>query len=177
MKERKEMNVVYLLFLILLAFSLSACSPSPEFERYKGSSLQIAVVGEAPDIKEEQVKFTEIPLEELTDEGIKAYDAVVILENNLPEAAEDQYADLYLDSTIPFFFMGTDNYVPFVEKELAYDQSMDWTAGTDYAVGILRTKEDSVKKWAYGLYNDEKTDEHVREVYSRIFETIDELEQ
>ena len=177
MKKRKEMNVVYLLFLILLAFSLSACSPSPEFERYEGGSLQIAVVGEAPDVKEEQIKFTEIPLEELTIEGIKAYDAVFIMENQLSEAAEDQYADLYLDSPIPIFFMGTDNYVPFVEKELAYDQEMDWTAGTDYAVGILRTKEDSIKKWAYGLYNDEKTDEHVRDVYSRIFETIDGLQQ
>ena len=148
MKKKKEMNVVYLLFLILLAFSLSACSPSPEFERYEGGSLQIAVVGEAPDVKEEQIKFTEIPLEELTIEGIKAYDAVFIMENQLSEAAEDQYADLYLDSPIPIFFMGTDNYVPFVEKELAYDQEMDWTAGTDYAVGIFSTHEESIKKLA-----------------------------
>ena len=29
----------------------------------------------------------------------------------------------------------------------------------------------------YGLYNDKKTDEHIKEMFSRIFKTIDELNQ
>ncbi|WP_225983678.1 MULTISPECIES: hypothetical protein [Bacillaceae] len=53
---------------------------------------------------------------------------------------------------------------------------MNWTSGNSYAVGIFTTQDDdTLKKWGYGLYNDEKNDEHIKDVYSRIFKTIDEL--
>jgi hypothetical protein len=72
--------------------------------------------------------------------------------------------------------MGTDNYVPFTEKDLEYDKTWNWTAGISYAVGVLPSQEDNtLKYWEYGLYNDEKTDEYINDVYSRIFKTIDEL--
>jgi hypothetical protein len=169
----------YLSFILLiLLFALSACSQSPDFELYEGKALSIAVVGEPPEVEEEQVRFNEISFDELTSEEIESYDAVFIMENNLSEAAERQYADVYLNSTIPFFFIGTDNYVPFTEKDMEYNKTSNWTAGISYAVGILTSQEDNtLKHWVYGLYNDEKTDEHIKEMYSRIFKTIDELNQ
>jgi hypothetical protein len=169
----------YLCFILLiLTVALTACTSRPNFELYEGHSLRIAVVGEPPEVKEEQVIFTEVSFDEMTSEELKSYDAVFIREDNLSEASESQYADVYLNSTIPFFFIGTDNYVPFTEKDLEYEKTSNWTAGTSYAVGVLTSQEDdTLKKWEYGLYNDEKTDEHIKEMYSRIFKTIDELNQ
>ncbi|WP_335870872.1 hypothetical protein [Bacillus sp. 2205SS5-2] len=169
----------YLCFILLiLTVALTACTSSPDFEAYEGNSLRIAVIGESPKVKVEQVRFTEISFDEMKSEELKSYDAVFIREDNLSEASESQYADVYLNSTIPFFFIGTDNYVPFTEKDLVYDKTSNWTAGISYAVGLLASQEDgTLKKWEYGLYNDEKTDEHIKEMYSRIFKTIDELNQ
>jgi hypothetical protein len=126
------------------------------------------------------VRFTEISFDEMTSEELKTYDAVFIRENNLSEAAESQYADVYLNSTIPFFFISVNNHIPFTVKETGYNESWNWTAGNgkNYAVGVLTFKEDeSLKSWGFGLYNDKKTDEHIKDVFSRIFKTIDELNQ
>ena len=60
---------------------------------------------EPPEVKEEQVEFTKISFDKMTNKELNSFDAVFIREDNLFEAAEDQYADVYLDSTIPFFFI------------------------------------------------------------------------
>ena len=36
-------------------------------------------------------------------------------------------------------------------------------------------EDNKLKNWSYGLYNDKKTDENMKEMYSRMFKTIDEL--
>jgi hypothetical protein len=167
-KGKRYLSLILLIFTV----ALTACTQSPNFELYEGKSLKIAVVGEPPEVKEEQVRFTEISFDEMTNEELKSYDAVFIRENNLSEAAESQFADVYLNSTIPFFFIGTDNYVPFIEKDLEYNKDSSWTAGTSYTVGVLLSE---LKNWKYGLYNDKKTDENINEMFSRIFKTIDEL--
>ena len=176
MKKIKRTKYLSSTFLTLIILVLSACTIGPDFELYEGKPLRIAVVGEPPEVKEEQVKFTKISFVKMTNKELDSFDAVFITEENLFEADEDQYADVYLDSTIPFFFIGTDNYIPFVEKDMKYDKTMNWSAGISYAVGIL-IQDDALKKWEYGLYNDEKKEEHIKDVYSRIFTTIDELNQ
>ncbi|MDX8365657.1 hypothetical protein [Cytobacillus sp. IB215665] len=176
---KKSKGKRYLSFIILiLTVALTGCSLSPDFDTYEGHSLRIAVVGEPPAVKELQVIFTEVSSDEMTSEELKSYDAVFIREDNLSEASESQYADVYLNSKIPFFFIGTDNYIPFTEKDLKYDKTSNWTAGNSYSVGVLTSQEeDTLKKWEYGLYNDKKTDEHIEEMYSRIFKTISLLNQ
>ncbi|MDQ0155451.1 hypothetical protein [Robertmurraya andreesenii] len=88
-------------------------------------------------VNEEQVIFTKISFDEMASEELKSYDAVFIRENNLSEAAKSQYADVYLNSSIPFFFISANNHIPFTVKETAYNESWNWTAGQSYAVGVL----------------------------------------
>ncbi|OIK13618.1 hypothetical protein [Bacillus sp. MUM 13] len=169
-------KIKYLFILVFLTAALAACASTPDFKPYNGNSLRIAVVGEPPEVIEEQVRFTKISFDEMTIGKLKSYDAVFIEKNNLYKAAESKYTDVYLKSAIPFFFIGTDNYVPFIKKDLAYDKSFNWRPGIGYAVGILALKgKDTVKIWGYGLYNEKKTDENIGDVYSRIFEQIDKL--
>jgi hypothetical protein len=174
MNRIKGKNCLAFILLILI-FVITACTQSPEFELYDGKALNIAVVGEQPEVKEEQVRFTEISFVELTMKELESYDAVIITEENLPEAAESKYANTYLDSTIPFFFISANSHIPFTIKETEHDESWKWTAGKHYAVGFLTSLEDeSLNSWGYGLYNDKKTAETIQDVYSRIFKTIQE---
>lgn len=64
-------------------------------------------------------------------------------------------------------------------KDVEYDSSWEWTLGKSYAVGVMTIQEDDeevVKSWKYGLYNDEKNNENIKELYARIFWTIEELQ-
>ncbi|WP_262372536.1 lysozyme inhibitor LprI family protein [Sutcliffiella horikoshii] len=166
-------SVIFMVIVIVV----TACTQNVDFKMYEGKKLDIAVIGEPPEVKEEQVIFTEISFDEMTPENLTSYDAVIITENNLSEAAEDQYAEVYSESTIPFFFIGTDNFAFFTEKDWQYDKTSEWTAGRSYAVGILTSKEDdTLKHWGFGLHNDIKNNEHLKEMYSRVFLLIDELD-
>ncbi|MEH7115594.1 hypothetical protein V7124_25020 [Neobacillus niacini] len=177
MNRKKGKNYLSFILLILL-FALTACTQSPDFELYEGKPLKIAVVGEPLKVNEEQVIFTEISFDEMASEELKSYDAVFITEENLPKAAESKYANIYLDSTIPFFFISANSHIPFTVKETEYDESWNWTAGQSYAAGVLNLKEDELlKSWGYSFYNDIKTNEQIKNVYSRIFKTIDEIHQ
>lgn len=170
-------NVMKYLSFVLLIFLLSACTQSPDFELYEGKSLRIGVVGEPPEVKEEQVTFSKISFDNLTREEIDSYDAIFITEENLHQASESKYTYTYLNSPIPFFFISANSHIPFTVKETEFDESWNWTAGNNYAVGVLTSNEEdeTIKSWGFGLYNDKKTDENIKEVYSRIFETIEGL--
>lgn len=175
MERFKRKEYLCFIFLILIV-SLMACTSSPDFEAYEGDSLKIAVVGNPPKVKEEQVRFTKISFDEMVSEEMNSYDAVFIREDYLLEASKNQYADVYLASSHPFFFIGTNNFLPFTQEDYKYDKTSNWTSGTSYTVGILASQEnDTLNAWGYSLSNDTKTDEYMKEMYSRVFKTIDEL--
>lgn len=121
------------------------------------------------------MSFTQISFDQMASAEADSYDAVFIGENKLPKAAESRYADVYLQSGIPFFFIGTDVHFPFTEKDLEYDKKSVWAPGRSYANGILASHENgTLTNWAFSLHNDEKTDEHVKAMYPAIFRTIEE---
>jgi len=167
-----------LYFLIVMQFALLlACSQSPDFELYEGKALSIAIVGEPPELREDNISFSKVSLDELANKNLDSFNAVLIMEEHLTEAAESQYTDIYLNSTIPFFFISAQNHIPFTEKDTEYNDSWDWTPGNSYATGVLKSqKDDSLKGWGFGLYNDKKNEENIKEMYSRIFKNIEESE-
>ncbi|NWL88398.1 hypothetical protein DMN77_12450 [Paenibacillus sp. 79R4] len=120
---------------LVILFVMSACmstKPENKFKLYEGKSLRIAVIGEPPQIKEEQVNFREISFDDLNKGEL---------------------------------------------KNIEYEETWDWTPGTIYAVGSYKSNEDhSLKSWGLALYNNEKTDENIKNLYSRIFTKIEELD-
>lgn len=162
-------SIVWLLFLV------TGCSTDPEFELYKGKNLSIAVLGEGPAVKEQQVEFQEISFDEFNAEVLRKFDAVFITKEYLAEAAQSQYAPVYSDAHMPFFFLesNTGEY-PFIDADLEYEDASEIPNHNYYATGYLKTAQQEEKTWTYGLYNDEVNEENIQEVFSRIFKTIEE---
>lgn len=139
--------------------------------------LKIGVVGESPEVKESQVQFEEINLNDLTNINLKSkYDGIIIMKDFLPEAAKSGYAEVYKKSGVPFFFIQSKTtYIAFIEKEIDYDEFPDENT-LNYATGYYQNGEEA-QFWEYGLYNDEETDAHIKDVYTRIFKTISTIEE
>ncbi|WP_222599461.1 hypothetical protein [Aquibacillus kalidii] len=152
-------------------------SSNTEFNLYNGKSLKIAVIGESPKVREEQVEFNEISFDELSKEQVDSYDAVFIMKEKFPEASESQYATIYLKSTIPYFFIATKSLIPFTSVEdIEYSDSWDWQPGLAYIQGVYKPKNsERADRVGFGLYNDEKTKEHIEATYSLVFKKIADL--
>lgn len=61
MKRTKGMRCFTFTFIFLL-LALSACNPKSEFKLYEGKPLRIAVVGELPEVEEEQIGVDQVSL-------------------------------------------------------------------------------------------------------------------
>ncbi|MCD5322205.1 MULTISPECIES: hypothetical protein [Pontibacillus] len=91
-------------------------SKNVEFEPYSGKALKIAVVGASPEVREENVRFNELSFKKLREEDLTLYDAVFVMKENLSEASQSQYVDVYKRHEIPFFFISARNSIPFFEN-------------------------------------------------------------
>ncbi|WP_342562829.1 hypothetical protein NST84_25150 [Paenibacillus sp. FSL R7-0345] len=174
------MKVLYPL-LILATFILSGCTlvldtqpDSVDTPPYAGKGLNVAVIGEAPSVRERQVAFSAITLDEMYDNSRSLsaeYDAVIIMKEHLSEAAEARYAEVYQTAGIPFFFIGsTKSYMPFVLEDLDYEDVPEMN-NEMYATGYFNA-EDKWQFWATGLYNNKVNNRNIKSAYSAVFEAI-----
>lgn len=173
----KKLICSFLIFFLLI--TLVSCNESesqPTKVNPFGKALKIGVIGKIPNVKEEQVKFMEIKFSDLENQNFDSnYDAVFITKDNLSEAAQDKYAPIYKKSKIPFFFFQSNKtYIPFVTDNLSYEDApvLD---DNSYAIGII-SNGDSYSFWGYGLYNGIENQINIQDIYSRIFETIHNIQ-
>ncbi|HZG72484.1 MAG TPA: hypothetical protein VEY51_13185 [Chondromyces sp.] len=167
-----------IILLLLLAISiLSACSNNENEVKnsqiYEGKNLIIGVIGKAPRVREQNIVFKSIELKDLSQENLTSkYNAVFIMKEHLSEAANAPYAKIYKNSSLPFFFIESKkSYIPFVDEETDYEEFPDTKSG-DYAVGYYQFNEDGTY-WGYGLYNKTVNEVNILDVFSRIFKTIE----
>lgn len=164
-------------FLILSIFS--ACSPNEnDMEQsplYDGKKLTIGVVGNAPKVREQNITFKKITLNEIIEEHLSSkYNAVFIMKEHLSEASKAPFAKIYKNSGIPFFFIESKkSYIPFVDEKTNYEEFPDIESGV-YAYGYYQSGETG-QYWGYGLYNDTVNEKNISDVYSRIFKTIETI--
>jgi len=166
--------------LIMVLIFLMGCSVTnvDKTEKYQGERLRIGVIGDVPEIRESQVKFEKIDFDLLKEDDFNSrYDAIFITQNNLPDASKDEYAVIYKNSNIPFYFIETEkSYVPFAYEGLSYENALDF-AKDMYITGLLYNKNNSkYRTWGYGLYNDTKNEPNIKGVYSRVFADISEIQ-
>ena len=170
--KSKGKFAIGLIFVLFIVFGCSKPEEIIEFEIYEGKSLRIGIIGEAPKVRENHVSFTPITFEELQDiDSISKYDAIFITKDNLVEADNSKYTNIYNSSPIPFLFIETPSYVPLVREYIDFEDYPDGDSGA-YAYLIDGKSE---KYWGYGLYNDEVNEQNIQSAYSRIFKTIEEI--
>ncbi|WP_430789138.1 hypothetical protein VBD025_02875 [Virgibacillus flavescens] len=170
----KKLLIGFLGFLVFLV----GCNAEDEVESpiYKGERLNIGVIGETPDVREQNVNFQSITLDKL-ESNVKniftEFDAVFIMKEYLVQAGERQYAKVYSELEIPVFFIQSKkSYLPFIYDDMTYEESPNIEDQT-YATGILSEEKDTFKTWGYGLYNDTENETNIKDVYTRIFTTIE----
>jgi hypothetical protein len=173
-------KIILLLLLTLSILSLSACNNDKnEIDNsplYDGKKLTIGVVGKAPKVREQNIVFKGMELKDLTQDNLSSkYNAVFIMKEHLSEAAKAPYAKIYKNSGIPFFFIESKkSYVPFVDEETDYEDFPDTKSG-DYAAGYYQSGENGTY-WGYGLYNNTVNEVNILDVFSRIFKTIETID-
>ncbi|PUB10756.1 transcription elongation factor GreAB [Paenisporosarcina sp. OV554] len=165
--------------VIAIAYVCIGCTEKlPVFEEYTGRTLDIAVIGAAPDIGETNVTFEEFSMNDLLFMDFSEYDAVFIMKEHLEEASAAEYAEVYTSSKIPFFFIeSTKGSFPFSDAEALYSNSHERGGGTDFAAGYMTSSDSQIEgtTYGFGLYNDIKNDETVKGTYSIIFNKIQEI--
>ena len=153
-------------FVILLMFFLGACNKDEvKSEIYSGRDLSIVVIGDIPEVREENITFTQKSLEEIAGDIKKTsneFDAVFITPAQFSEADDDKYVATYQGLTIPTFFIESKKrHIPFVNENLTYENAPEIEDELSYATGYLYdgTKEETTADvWRYGLYNDVKNE-------------------
>ncbi|PAQ15821.1 hypothetical protein CD798_04845 [Bacillaceae bacterium SAOS 7] len=107
-------------------------------------------------------------LNDLAEEKSENLDAVFITKKHLPEAANSQYADVYLNSPVPIVFINSDKvYLAFIDKDLSYEDAHDSKSG-DYLIGYYNEQYFGVD-----LYDHKETKETIEDSYSRVFGLIE----
>lgn len=88
-----------LLVLLLILVVMSGCNKDEvDSPIYRGDHLSIGVIGESPNVREQNINFNSITLEELktkTEQISSDFDAVFIMNEHLSQAAESQYSSVY----------------------------------------------------------------------------------
>lgn len=168
----------FLLLLLIFVFTIPAgCAPQTvNTPLYEGRHLDIGIIGDVPKIREKNIRFTEMTLDNLkvSHKLSAAVDAVFIQKDYLSEAADSKYAEVYQKAGIPFFFIETKkSYLPFVDEDLSYEEVPDMSSDT-YATGYYQSGGKG-QYWGYGLYNDQVNPSNIKDAYSRIFNTIASL--
>lgn len=171
------MKKILMGFISLLVI-LVGCNEKDQVESliYQGERLNIGVIGEAVDVREQNVNFESLTLDKL-ESDVKSisteFDAIFIMKEYLIEAGEKQYANMYSELGIPVFFIQSKkSYLPFINEDMTYEEAPNIEDQT-YATGISSEEKDAFKYWGYGLYNDTENETNIKDVYSRIFTTIE----
>lgn len=178
MKFHRNLTVNTLL-IILTVILLTACNSkvankSTNVKEYTGQELKVGVVGEIPKVMKKNINLVSIDFTDFQKQNLASYDGIIITKEHLTQASENQYADVYNQSNIPFFFMQSEkSYLPFADNQTTYDQAIK-VKNKSYTTGYINTNE-IVRHWELSL-NDKLDDKKaVNEVYSRIFMLIEKI--
>ena len=150
-----------------------------DFELYDGEPLIIGVIGEVPNIDEHQITFNILTFKDLLQGDLEnLYDAILIDKDNLIEASQNDYSEVYTNSNIPFLFVeSSKNHLPFIDSEKDYNDEAfkEMEDNLTYITLYSNRGELEDEYVGYSLYNDEMTETNKKEVYSRAFKTIETL--
>ncbi|MEF3351944.1 hypothetical protein PV403_02040 [Paenibacillus sp. GYB006] len=177
MKSTMKVAGMFILFALLayviVSYSLNTTNSSHN-KPYDGKELRIGMVGEAPVVREKQVTFHKINLQQMKEEN-NHLDAIFISKEFLSKAAAPEFAKVYKELEIPVFFLQSErSYVPFFYEELSYEDAPDTSVDLSYATALVPQQGNEMGYWQFGVYNDRRSKRNIQSAYSKMFEAIDQ---
>ena len=177
MKSTTNIAGLFILFAIL-AYVLVSCSlattDSSLNQSYNGRALSIGMVGGAPDVREKQVSFYPLDLQQIKEES-NHLDAIFISKEFLSQAAAPELAKVYKELKIPVFFLQSErSYVPFFYEELSYEDAPDTSADLSFATALVPQQGNEMGYWQFGVHKDRRSKRNIQSAYSKMFQAIDQ---
>ena len=161
--------------MLLCVLLLVACSNKVMLP--EGASLNIAIVGEIPDVQNDKIQFESFSMEEINQDLTKVsqnYDAVMITSTVFEEASDDKYIDMYKSLEIPTVFLDSSKrHFPFLTPKITYDSSSfdSLDNGSHSTIYLNNANNGEENTWNFHLNKDK----NINILYSDLFQKIDEL--
>ncbi|MFJ7735579.1 amino acid oxidase [Lysinibacillus sp. NPDC097287] len=161
--------------LFLAVLFLAACDNNEI--RYDGKLLNIAVIGESPEVENEKIHFEQLSLEQFKEDPpnvVGKFDAIMVTPDSFEAASDDTYVDSYQTSEMPIsFFNSNKRHFPFVRDGFTYetadfDTLDNGSHTTIYLYNFSENKED-----AWFFYLDNQKD--LNELYTEVFQKVETL--
>ncbi|MEC0345234.1 hypothetical protein [Peribacillus frigoritolerans] len=160
-------------FIILLLFVLlTSCGKENNFNPiiYSGNDLKIGIVGEKPKSKKKMYSFIPLTMEDISSSNFDNLDSVFINKKYLSEAAKEEYANVYLESPLPFVFIDSYKvYLAYIDKDTSYENAHKSKSG-DYLIGFYKDTY-----FGLSLYNNIKNEETIQDSYARMFNILEKF--
>ncbi|MEK5215981.1 amino acid oxidase [Psychrobacillus sp. FSL H8-0487] len=158
--------------LILAVLFLVACDNNEI--QYDGKLLNIAVIGELPELENDKIHFKQLSLEQFKEDTFnvaKKFDAIMVTPELFEPASDDTYVNSYQTSEMPIiFFNSNKRHLPFVRDGLTYETA-DFDAldngshTTIYLYNMIEEKDDA---WFFYLDNQKNINELYREMFQKV---------
>lgn len=118
---------------------------------YDGADLEIAIIGELPSSKFQNITFDAVNPESLVNNP-KHYDAYFVTERYFEELATDEWTRTFKNMQVPVFFLGLDvQAFIFFEDNMDYnDQASPATSQVQGFVQVTDNGEETMKTWDIG---------------------------
>ncbi|WP_454190171.1 hypothetical protein [Paenibacillus sp. Marseille-Q7038] len=177
MKSTMKVAGMFILFALLayviVSYSLTTTNSSKN-KPYDGKELRIGMVGEAPVVREKQVSFHNINLQQMKEQSIHL-DAIFISKEFLVQAAAPEFAKVYKELEIPVFFLQSQrSYIPFFYEGISYEDAPDTSADLSFATALVPKQGNEMGYWQFEVYNDRRNKRNIQSVYSKMFGAIDQ---
>ena len=161
--------------LILAVLFLVACDNNEI--KYDGKLLNIAVIGESPELGNDKIHFEQLSLEQFKEDTFnvsKKFDAIMVTPEMFETASDDTYVNSYQTSEMPIiFFNSNKRHLPFIRDGLTYETA-DFDAldnGSHTTIYLYNMNEDKDDSWFFYLDNQKK----INELYTEMFQKVEAL--
>jgi len=163
------------IILILAVLFLVACDNNEI--QYDGKLLNIAVIGESPELENDKIHFEQLSLEQFKEDTFnvaKKFDAIMVTPELFEPASDDTYVNSYQTSEMPIiFFNSNKRHLPFVRDGLTYETA-DFDAldnGSHTTIYLYNMNEDKDDSWFFYLDNQK----NINELYTEMFQKVEAL--
>lgn len=172
LNNNKRRSILLIFFMCSLIYMSFTSSVEPKFKLYTGANLTIGIVGEVPHIREKNIDFRSVTIEEYQDGyNLEGLHAMIFMESEFQELDEGKYKDEILNLRVPIVFVNSNaSYLPFVYDDMIYDPNKENSSQMYFS--MIYKDNEKMQNWECGLYNDNKSQEHIEAAYSLLFEEI-----